>query len=1506
MKNKGMKKAFACLMCVLCLCQTWLPGLNGQRLAAMAQEAGQEEPAQPTDTPTAVPTEAPSAVPTDTPSTVPADTPAPTEAPSAVPTDAPAPTDTPSAVPTDTPTTVPSAVPSAVPTDTPTAQPTDTPTAQPADTPTAEPSATPVYTEEPSPTPPWDETLCDHANVNCVNAPVCQTPGCAHIGLSKNGLEYPLCDTGRWLLDQQDALTRSGKAAGPMVLRRSAGRKVLSLETEDITLYRSGTYYITGKKADAKLTVMPDRIVTLVFQGAEFGSLILSQNVQAQLESQESNVIGLLKMEKDAKAVFGSGAFEIAAADQHGEAAAYVKGGSVQAAALNEKSGRAMYAFPGASSVTVAGEAYNALPCRDGKIYLWLPAAQSGFDWVGVARDDTLSVTQEPQLPPDGEEKVTLNWDGSHQLVLDRSAQYTLEGAVPSDATLKAAAENITLILKNAAGSGLNGFVDADHNLVVKLEGNSTLEGSGPLFNAGAGASVTLAGKGTLSIGNAKLAADGVNVSLLEGSLHYTGTAPVISGVQWQEFAVSGGGVSAAASVLLDGQACPLVWKDEHTVALPLPASGMQYDIALGADGALRAASQPVKSGHYWYLREMSGDTELGGSLVIDGEGKPATKNNDRLILNADSDITFKNVIVDGLSILITSGARVRLTFEGVCRFQVSGGVITVENGMVEAIRADQGLSLTGAAPLPDDVLPALEGNIQLNPIQGSPLVILFQDEQGNPVANRALTLRVKGRKDRSITTFSDGTAVLWGLSAIDQKELAATDGSAVYTAVIVSGGSTVAQPGGEIDQLAAVDKRDGVTITYQSDWAKTVGVQYVLGDRKLPDAFQAGAARETGADGTIRIAGLMPGQTITYRLYASRQEGAVLTQDTQDGFQFSPRHTLTLRGDYVPPVGVEDVAYTGAAYQPPFDIPEGIAVSYDTQDGQPPVNAGSYQMTLIVPEGHGKYLPGTYALPFRIAPAKGVAEIVSGLGKSYDGQPMADPQIKANSSGQAVFLYYEGRKAEGAPIGRPVNVGTYTVVVTVAADQNATEAVLTQTFEITRGENPLEVVAGDITYGEKAAPQVISNLGGDVAFTYEGINGTRYKASNKAPTQAGEYQLTCRAAATENVKEGLYQTTFRIQKRVVYITPEANLFKYEGEEDPPFTFTYTGLLDSDYLDGDIFREEGEEAGNYAFLLDGLDAGPNYLIRLVKDAPEFTIMPAGFVDDGTGGGGYRPYDKIIPIHQTLFLSDGRRLDVVLNTTDTLTMSYFRYGSLVYVPGTNQVRPFSPSLRLNADENVLLHIQAEADLNKDGGYLTDADGRLAYAPRALELTYSQVTRMIRQGVSHISFRLKDMQVTAALSDLMNDQVKALSKNPEGLKFRFTIEPGPELGQEEAAIKAARPVTDIYRVSVQAVDGRTEHDIAPLLTTLGVTMAMESSARLMESMGLYDEAAFPTQYDLFTLNGAAAALTPMNSLFVTPYMPEEGEMPFTRLMGTNRYLYSPASSLGLFMACRAEEK
>ena len=76
------------------------------------------------------------------------------------------------------------------------------------------PAPTEVPTEAPSPEPteePWDEALCDHANEYCEQAPACSAETCEHIALDPNGLEVPLCALGQWLLDQQDALQRSGQ-----------------------------------------------------------------------------------------------------------------------------------------------------------------------------------------------------------------------------------------------------------------------------------------------------------------------------------------------------------------------------------------------------------------------------------------------------------------------------------------------------------------------------------------------------------------------------------------------------------------------------------------------------------------------------------------------------------------------------------------------------------------------------------------------------------------------------------------------------------------------------------------------------------------------------------------------------------------------------------------------------------------------------------------------------------------------------------------------------------------------------------------------------------------------------------------------------------------------------------------------------------------------------------------------------------------------------------------------
>ena len=140
----------------------------------------------------------------------------------------------------------------------------------PAETPTAEPQTEATATEAPAQTPeaeatpaaeatpetspeaaaetspaattaaptekPWDESLCDHANANCEQAPACLQEGCAHIGYDANGLPYPLCKKGAWILDRQDELIRTGVSV--MATERSVRANTIDLSLGDATIYR--------------------------------------------------------------------------------------------------------------------------------------------------------------------------------------------------------------------------------------------------------------------------------------------------------------------------------------------------------------------------------------------------------------------------------------------------------------------------------------------------------------------------------------------------------------------------------------------------------------------------------------------------------------------------------------------------------------------------------------------------------------------------------------------------------------------------------------------------------------------------------------------------------------------------------------------------------------------------------------------------------------------------------------------------------------------------------------------------------------------------------------------------------------------------------------------------------------------------------------------------------------------------------------------------------------------
>ena len=80
--------------------------------------------------------------------------------------------------------------------------PTATPVVEaPAPTPESTPDAAkkPRATKTPKPTKAkWNEKKCDHANLNCTQAPKCTKKNCVHIRTDVHGNDIPLCARGRW------------------------------------------------------------------------------------------------------------------------------------------------------------------------------------------------------------------------------------------------------------------------------------------------------------------------------------------------------------------------------------------------------------------------------------------------------------------------------------------------------------------------------------------------------------------------------------------------------------------------------------------------------------------------------------------------------------------------------------------------------------------------------------------------------------------------------------------------------------------------------------------------------------------------------------------------------------------------------------------------------------------------------------------------------------------------------------------------------------------------------------------------------------------------------------------------------------------------------------------------------------------------------------------------------------------------------------------------------------
>ena len=877
---------------------------------------------------TTAPTEAPTATPApENPTEAPTATPAP-ENPTEAPTATPAPEN-----PTDVPTATPAPEnPTEAPTATPDPEnPTDEPTATPApENPTDEPTATPDPenpTDEPTATP---------------EIPTCDVEGCAHISQDENGLDYPLCRYGRYLLDEEDAYS---------VATLSNDLRIVDLNRADVTFYRSGQYALIGDRKGAAVRVVKNRAAILELRGASIGTLTVEANAVVYIRAADNSLASIKKLEvaSGAAVIFSEGgAISIGTVNSKGDIS--VEGTNLFAD-LTEMNGRARYAFSasGVQSVLVEGERYawSVTPDADGKLYLWLKRPGEGMQWTATVTEGTMTLRQTAKAPSGESGSIT----PGERNTLKSGTVYTLSGDIAEGTVLEIMESGVTVILDGTTSAGTLIEAGAPYELIVR--GDTILDGRGQMPLMGSAPKITVDGllsvQGQLPNGTKVLSGVVICSDAPDGYTAWAISVPL-----------------ARQKVTLDGTAMPLLMTPAGELLLPALADDATYSISADADTiVIETVHAQVLT---FNLSENVPNADAGDASRFIVNGQNGYLDGVIHSSGAAASATLRNVQLNSASsVLRVENGALSATLTGNCALLSDGAPIALDNAQVSLNVESGRLVLRNQNDLTGITL---RGNVRVEPESDAPhTVVTIRDAQGNPVPNKALTVVIGGSQYRYTTHF-DGTLQLWGFGDLTGQDIAATDGETVYSAVI-AGKSSSAVTGLEISDIAATDNEDGtLTITFKTTGAKSAGVQVYAGEApaSMPDTYRADAKQYEADGNTVTISGLNTGDVVIYRVYASAEENVTLTESNADGFSFSEECFHVHRVKWVPS-RTANTTYNAMTYRPRMTLPETASITYSGNNlvGGLPFYVGSYVMHVKIPEGDPLYLPGTVDVAFSI-----------------------------------------------------------------------------------------------------------------------------------------------------------------------------------------------------------------------------------------------------------------------------------------------------------------------------------------------------------------------------------------------------------------------------------------------------------------------------------------------------------------------------------------------------------
>lgn len=166
----------------------------------------------------------------------------------------------------------------------------------------------------------------------------------------------------------------------------------------------------------------------------------------------------------------------------------------------------------------------------------------------------------------------------------------------------------------------------------------------------------------------------------------------------------------------------------------------------------------------------------------------------------------------------------------------------------------------------------------------------------------------------------------------------------------------------------------------------------------------------------------------------------------------------------------------------------------------------------------------------------------------------------------------------------------------------------------ITVNPAPLTVKANDatISYGETPihnGVEITGLVNGDTEGVLQGQLKYDFDyGPNAAVPEDGTATITPSGLTSPNYNITFEPGVLTVKKLVAVITPNQDVNKEYGDDDPDFTYTASGLINGDQLTGELGREPGEKVGTYKYTLGTLE-NRNYELVLDETASKFEILP---------------------------------------------------------------------------------------------------------------------------------------------------------------------------------------------------------------------------------------------------------------------------------------------------------